>query len=66
MVLELPSSGITLDELEKLIILGALRMHGWVQKDAAQFLGISARTMNYKIAKHQIKYARWSKNRMVS
>ena len=64
--LKLPPSGIRLEELEKLVILEALRMHGWVQKDAADFLGISARTMNYKIAKHQIRYARWSKNRQVN
>jgi len=64
--LKLPPSGISLEELEKLVILEALRMHGWVQKDAADFLGVSARTMNYKIAKYQITHARWSKNRQVN
>jgi DNA-binding NtrC family response regulator len=59
----LPASGMKLDEVEKQTLVEALRLHNWVQKDAAKFLGISPRTMNYKVAKYQIKNPRWSKNR---
>jgi Nif-specific regulatory protein len=64
--LRLPPNGINLDDLEKLAILEALRISNWVQKDAASFLGISSRVMNYKVAKYEIKSPRWSKNKLVS
>jgi transcriptional regulator with GAF, ATPase, and Fis domain len=54
-----------LEELEKLAILEALRINNWVQKDAAKFLGISSRVMNYKVSKYEIKNPRWSKNKLV-
>jgi DNA-binding NtrC family response regulator len=63
--LRLPPSGIQLDELEKQAILEALRISNWVQKDAALFLGISSRVMNYKVAKYEIKSPRWTKNKQV-
>jgi DNA-binding NtrC family response regulator len=63
--LRLPPNGISLDDLEKHAILEALRINNWVQKDAAKFLGISSRVMNYKVAKYEIKSPRWSKNRLV-
>ena len=61
--LRLPPTGIKLDDLEKQAILEALRINNWIQKDAAQFLGVSSRVMNYKVAKYEIKYPRWSKNK---
>jgi DNA-binding NtrC family response regulator len=64
--LRLPPTGIDLDELEKQAILEALRINNWVQKEAARFLGISSRVMNYKVAKYEIKNPRWSKNKLVS
>ena len=51
---------------EKEMILRALEESFWVQKDAAKFLGISSRVMNYKVAKYEIKSPRWSKNKLVS
>ena len=63
--LRLPPTGIPLDELERQAILEALRISNWVQKDAAKFLGISSRVMNYKVAKYEIKNTRWSKNKLV-
>jgi two-component system NtrC family response regulator len=65
MNLRLPPNGIPLDELERQAILEALRINNWVQKDAAKFLGISSRVMNYKVAKYEIKNTRWSKNKLV-
>jgi DNA-binding NtrC family response regulator len=63
--LRLPPNGINLEDLEKQAILEALRINSWVQKDAAKFLGISSRVMNYKVAKYEIKNPRWSKNKLV-
>ena len=63
--LRLPPTGIALDELERQAILEALRINSWVQKDAAKYLGISSRVMNYKVAKYEIKNPRWSKNKLV-
>jgi len=62
-ILRLPPEGIALEEIEKMAILEALRMNDWVQKDAAKFLGISSRVMNYKIQKYRITHPRWSRNR---
>jgi len=66
MNLRLPPTGIRLEDLEKQAILEALRINNWIQKDAARFLGISSRVMNYKVAKYEIKYPRWSKNKQAS
>jgi DNA-binding NtrC family response regulator len=63
--LRLPPTGVDLEELERQAILEALRISNWVQKDAAKFLGISSRVMNYKVAKYEIKNPRWSKNKLV-
>lgn len=63
--LRLPPTGIPLDDLERQAILEALRINNWVQKDAAKFLGISSRVMNYKVAKYEIKNSRWTKNKQV-
>jgi DNA-binding NtrC family response regulator len=62
-LLRLPPDGIPLDELEKQAILEALRMNNWVQKEAANFLGISSRVMNYKVQKYEITHERWTRNR---
>jgi transcriptional regulator with GAF, ATPase, and Fis domain len=62
----LPPNGVNLEDLDKQAILEALRINNWVQKDAARFLGISSRVMNYKVAKYEIKSPRWSKNKLVS
>ena len=48
---------------EKEHILKALKDHLWIQKDAAKELGISPRTLNYKIKKYGISHPRWRKNR---
>ena len=40
---------ITLEEIERQAVTEALKMSNWIQKDAAELLGISPRVMNYKI-----------------
>jgi DNA-binding NtrC family response regulator len=50
-------------ENEKELIVHALEEKGWVQKDAAQILGISPRVLNYKIKKYGITHSTWRKNK---
>ena len=52
----------SLSEIERKIIIDALEQCLWVQKDAAEKLGISRRALNYKIKKLGIKHPRWRKN----
>jgi len=48
---------------EKELILNALEESLWIQKDAAEKLGLSPRTLNYKIKKYYITHPRWRKNK---
>jgi transcriptional regulator with GAF, ATPase, and Fis domain len=48
-VVRVPPTGIPLEEIERQAVIEALKMSNWVQKDAAELLGISPRVMNYKI-----------------
>ncbi|NQW04551.1 MAG: sigma-54-dependent Fis family transcriptional regulator [Acidobacteria bacterium] len=48
-VVRIPPTGIPLEEIERQAVTEALKMSNWVQKDAADLLGISPRVMNYKI-----------------
>jgi len=52
-----------LETSEKDLLLEALELSGWVQKDAASRLGVTARKLNYMIKKHGITHSRWRKNR---
>jgi len=54
---------LNLKELEKQHILKALEISRWVQKDAAKLLGISNRSLNYKIKYHGITHAGWKKHK---
>ncbi len=55
--------GLRLLDMEKKLVLEALDRHNWVQKEAAQYLGISRRVMHYKIQKFGIRNPNWVKNR---
>ena len=52
---------LNLKELEKQHIIQALEITRWVQKDAAELLGISNRSLNYKIKYHGITHPGWKK-----
>ena len=52
-----------LEASEKDLLLEALELTDWVQKDAASRLGVTARKLNYMIKKHGITHNRWRKNR---
>jgi len=50
----LPETGLSLEEVEKELILRALRKHDWNQSRAARYLGITRHTLLYRIEKHGI------------
>lgn len=51
------SDSLSLEESERHAIIRALQQAGWVQKDAANILGISRRAIHYKIKKYGIEIA---------
>jgi DNA-binding NtrC family response regulator len=61
--IRMPEGGIPLVEMEKKLILEALEKANWVQKEAAQYLGVSRRVMHYKIQKFGIRNPNWVKNK---
>jgi transcriptional regulator with GAF, ATPase, and Fis domain len=48
-VVNIPPTGVALDEVERQALVASLKMCNWVQKDAADLLQISPRVINYKI-----------------
>ncbi len=54
---------LNLKVLEKQHIIKALEITRWVQKDAARLLGISNRSLNYKIKFYGITHPGWKKNK---
>jgi len=55
----------SLAEQEKELILRTLQECLWVQKNAAQKLGISPRALNYKINKLGITHPHWRRNKKI-
>ncbi len=60
-----PELGESLAEQEKELILRLLEECLWVQKNAANKLGISPRALNYKINKLGITHPHWRRNKKV-
>jgi DNA-binding NtrC family response regulator len=60
---KLPSQGLKLQDVERSLIIETLEACNWVQKDAAEMLGISKRVMNYKVKQLGLANARWLKNK---
>jgi len=50
--LKLPEQGISLEEVEKEILLQALEKHHWNQTTAARYLDISRKTLIYRMEKY--------------
>ncbi len=50
----LPESGLSLEEVERELILRALQKHDWNQSRAARYLGITRHTLLYRMEKHHI------------
>jgi transcriptional regulator with GAF, ATPase, and Fis domain len=57
-LVRIPPAGVPLEEIERSALIEALKMSNWVQKDAAELLGISPRVMNYKIKTLRIEFPR--------
>jgi DNA-binding NtrC family response regulator len=53
----------SLEATEKQMIMETLASCLWIQKDAADRLGISPRALNYKIKKFGITHPRWRKHK---
>jgi len=60
---ELPDEGISFEEFEKQLILKAMAKSGGVLARAAQFLGMSYRTLQYRLSKFGIEKESFSGNR---
>jgi two-component system NtrC family response regulator len=52
---ELPDEGISLDNMERDLLVAALEKHNWNQTRAAAYLGITRSTLLYRIQKFQIE-----------
>jgi DNA-binding NtrC family response regulator len=59
----LPAAGVALDEIERAVVVEALERHGFVQKDAAAWLRISRRKLNYMVQKMRLTHPSWRRNR---
>jgi DNA-binding NtrC family response regulator len=53
--LKLPDEGISLEEVEKELLVRALEKHGWNQTHAARYLNLSRKTLIYRMEKFNIK-----------
>jgi len=56
-LIKLPEEGVSLDEVEKNLILQALERTDYNQTQAAKLLGISRHTLLYRIEKYDLKYS---------
>jgi DNA-binding NtrC family response regulator len=61
-IITISPDGFDLHEIEKGYIIQALKICGWVQKEAAKLLNISPRSLNYKIKKHGISHQSWKEH----
>jgi two-component system NtrC family response regulator len=55
--LDLPESGISLEAVERELILRALQKHDWNQSQAARYLDISRKTLIYRMEKFGLERA---------
>ena len=60
---DLPAEGVDLRDVERELVLEALRRCDWVQKEAASLLGVSRRKLNYMIRRMGITHPGWRRNR---
>jgi DNA-binding NtrC family response regulator len=60
---ELPPPGWDLRDVERALVVEALRRTGYVQKDACELLGVSRRKLNYMIRRMGITHDSWRRNR---
>ncbi|MEW6409388.1 MAG: sigma-54 dependent transcriptional regulator [Nitrospirota bacterium] len=53
-IIDIPDEGISIEELERELILKAMEKSGWVITKAAKLLGLSFRTLQYRLEKFNI------------
>ena len=53
--IQLPEEGISLEGVERELILRALERFDWNQTQAARYLDVSRRTLIYRMEKHQLR-----------
>ncbi|MBI3811323.1 MAG: sigma-54-dependent Fis family transcriptional regulator [Nitrospirae bacterium] len=53
--LELPAEGISLEELERELIFKAMEQSDWIIMKAAKLLGLTYKTLQYRLEKYSIK-----------
>ncbi len=58
-VLDFPEEGVDLDDLERKLVVEALRRSNWRQTEAARLLGISTDRMNNRVRKFGITHRKW-------
>ena len=58
-LVSIPEGGVDYRDVERALILEALERSEWVQKDAAQLLGMTRRRMGYRIQRLGISHPRW-------
>ncbi len=61
--IELPPGGLSLQTVERALVIAALERADFVQKDAAALIGVSKRKLNYMIERMGLVHPRWRKNR---
>lgn len=61
--LKLPPDGLSLHTVERALVLAALQRTDFVQKDAAQLIGVSKRKLNYMIQRMGLVHPSWRRNR---
>ncbi len=52
---EIPAEGIDIEELERQLIVQAMERSGWVIARAARLLGLTYRTLQYRLEKFGLK-----------
>ena len=61
--IELPDEGVSLEEVERRLVIQALERVSWNQKKAAGLLRISVDRMNARVKKYGLTHPSWRVNR---
>ncbi len=62
-IVNFPDTGISIDDLERKLVIEALRRSNWRQTEAARLLGISTDRMNNRVKKYGITHRKWRVNK---
>ncbi|MGF1571896.1 MAG: sigma-54-dependent transcriptional regulator [Sumerlaeia bacterium] len=62
-LIEIPEDGVQLDDIERTLVIEALRRCHWNQTDAARLIGISTDRMNNRVKKYGLTHDSWRRNR---